>query len=86
MLVILLVKVCVPPNLKQVAICDDNTDVETMLSTKLNTVLTNLAIPNVTNSFCNVVIAVVFAPISLCNPSVITVVAYFDATAASVVI
>ena len=83
---ILFVKVCVPHNLKHVAICADNIDDETILSTKLNTPFTNWAIPKVTNSFCNVVIAVVFAPISLCNPSVTTVVAYFDATAASVVI
>ena len=77
MLVILVVNVCAPPNLKHVAICADNTAAETILSTKLNTPLTIAPIPKLINCDCNELIAVVFVDVSACTLLKAVVVAYF---------
>ena len=74
---ILLVKVCVPPNLKHVAICADNIADEVILSIKLNAPDTIAPIPKAISWFCRFDIASVFADVSACTLLKAVVVAYF---------
>ena len=62
------------------AISDANTLVLIILLVNVNKPLTIDAIPNVFSSFWVAVIAVVFAVISDCNPSVVDIVVYVFAT------
>ena len=76
-LVILLVKVCDRPHLKQVAICADNNADETILSIKLNAPETIAPIPTAISWFCKFDIASVFVLTSPCKVDKAVVVAYF---------